>query len=526
MKNTTPTPNRSLMTIVFIAVLAPLLLSACGMGQVIPADSPDEVAQRLDPEIQNLMSRYRVPGAAVALIHDGDVTWVQGYGVADKETGTPITPETVFQAASVSKAVSAWGVMKLVEEGKLDLDAPVEQYLTRWHLPPSEFDNNQVTVRRLLSHTAGTSVGGYLGFDPGQEVPTLEEVLSGEGVLLGDMRVEQAPGSGWSYSGGGYTLLQLVVEEVTGESFANYMKQEILNPLGMPNSSFEWTPDLLTRMATGYDWLGRPVPNYRFRAEAAASLSTTPSEMALFVAATMPGPDGEPVGRGVLEPDTLDLMLSPAPATDGAFGGMLQNGLGYMLVPGDTLMAFHGGDNRGWKAMVFTMPEMREGLVILTNSDRAQTFGFQMELLCAWSELLPRNPAQGMCEGAKGPRNMLRTVAAVLGLGLVSYGGWVVARLRAGRLRLGWEFSWRRILRIVLLAAGIALWWVFWYTGLIMAIAVPGWPEHFLPVTFLVPWPTAFAWISWAVSLWGVALIATTFAPRVKRQPSTEAAPS
>lgn len=322
------TKNYKRMIFVSTLILLGFLLSACGMGQVVPADSPDEVAQRLDPVIQNLMSRSRVPGTAVALVHNGEVTWAQVYGLADKEIGTPVTPETVFQAASVSKAVSAWGVMKLVEEGKLDLDAPVEQYLTRWHLPPSEFNHDEVTIRRLLSHTAGTSVSGFMGRNPDQELPTLEEVLSGQDVLFGETRVEQEPGSGWSYSGGGFTLLQLVIEEVTGESFADYMQREVLDPLGMTSSSFEWTPELETNVATGYDWVGRPLPNFRFTAKAAASLITTAPDLARFAAAVMPGPDGEPAGRGVLEPETVDLMLSPAPATEGGLGSGLCHLLG------------------------------------------------------------------------------------------------------------------------------------------------------------------------------------------------------
>jgi CubicO group peptidase (beta-lactamase class C family) len=508
--------NDRRVVFISIMILPSLLLSACGTGQVVPADSPDEVAQRLDLEMQNLMSRFRVPGTAVALVDNGQMSWAQVYGLADKETGSPVTPETVFQAASISKAVSAWGVMKLVEEGILDLDAPVERYLTRWHLPPSEFNHDEVTIRRLLSHTAGTSVSGFLGRDPDQDLPTLEEVLSGQDVIFGETRVVQEPGSGYSYSGGGYTLLQLVIEEVSGESFSDYMQREVLDPLGMTSSSFVWTPELEANGATGYNWAGRPLPNFRFTAKAAASLITTAPDLARFAAAVMPGPDGAPAGRGVLEPETVDLMLSPAPATEGAYG------LGYAIFAGHKPIVGHGGDNRGFKAIFFSVPVQGVGIVILTNSNRATEYDYRLGLACAWSALLPGHPMQDECRSVQSLINTFLLVAGVLFLGLIAYCGWVAVRVRAGHRRLGWAFSWLRVLRIALLLLAVALWQAILYTDILFA-AIGGPP---VAVIEIVPMAHAFQWISWAVSLWGVALIVATFAPRVRQQPSSKAAPS
>src|SRR5512147_1645928 len=172
---------------------------------------------KFDQLLPQLMEQYKVPGVAVSLVQ-GEAVWSKGYGLADKKQSVPVTADTVFQAASISKAVTSWGVMRLVENGQLELDAPVEQYLTRWHLPPSNYDPSGVTIRRLLSHSAGLSVGGYPGLSPDLKLPSLEESLSGNNGGAGEVRIVLEPGTQFSYSGGGFTLLQLIIEEVTGET--------------------------------------------------------------------------------------------------------------------------------------------------------------------------------------------------------------------------------------------------------------------------------------------------------------------
>jgi CubicO group peptidase (beta-lactamase class C family) len=180
--------------------------------------------------------------AVFALLEGGSV-----HGVHAVSVGEAVDVNTVFQVASLSKWITAWGVMALVERGALDLDAPVGAYLTRWSLPESEFDNDGVTPRRLLSHTAGLTDGlGYAGFEPGAPVQSLEESLTrtadaspGAG---GVVRVGYEPGAEWRYSGGGYALLQLLVEEISGESFEEYMQRTVFRPLGMVRSSYDWRP--------------------------------------------------------------------------------------------------------------------------------------------------------------------------------------------------------------------------------------------------------------------------------------------
>jgi CubicO group peptidase (beta-lactamase class C family) len=178
------------------------------------------------------LKEFAVPGVAVALIQKGEVAWARGYGFANVATAKPITPETVFNVGSLSKMATAWGVMRLVEEGKVDLDRPVDSYLKRWHLPSSSFDNSQVTVRRVLSHTSGISNHDFHGWDPQSPVPPIEDTLSGK-TGTGEVRVVTAPGSGFHYSGANYAILQLLIEDVSGQTFQQYMKGRLFGALHM-----------------------------------------------------------------------------------------------------------------------------------------------------------------------------------------------------------------------------------------------------------------------------------------------------
>jgi CubicO group peptidase (beta-lactamase class C family) len=395
---TTRTPSTSVISLA--SVLAIALLASCGTPSAEPAEWAPETARptssglpgdvsptvtveqpvvdlssladQLDHLVPSSLEEHNVPGAALSLVLDGKVTWSAGYGLADRTQHIPVTADTVFQVASISKSVTSWGVMRLVERGLLDLDAPVEQYLTRWHFPPSDYNASGVTIRRLLSHTAGLSVGGYPGYLPDQKLPSLEDSLSGSNRRAGEVRIAMEPGAQWSYSGGGYTLLQLIVEEATGEAFSSYMQREVLGPLGMVHSSFEWRADLRPATAVGYSASGSAFPNYLFTEQAAAGLYTTAPDLGRFVAANMPGPNGEPAGRGVLTPDTLALMFTPAVQLQGPGEAW---GLGYNLLAltdGSALIK-HGGSNAGWRAFFEAVPDWGEGIVVLTNGENGMS---------------------------------------------------------------------------------------------------------------------------------------------------------
>jgi CubicO group peptidase (beta-lactamase class C family) len=396
----------------------------------------DSFTGRLDREVQGWLSRSQVPGAAVALVRDGQVAWTAGYGQADPVRRVPVTAETVFQVGSISKPVTAWGVLRLVDKGLLDLDAPVQRYLTRWHLPASPHDPDEITVRRLLNHSAGLSQHGYAGLPSDQPLPSLAESLA-------SLRIIAKPGAGFLYSGGGYTVLQLVVEEVTGEAFATYMQREVLDPLGMTRSGFTWRDDLRPA-AIGHDERVRSQPTLLFTEQAAAGLFTTASDLARFAAATMTGPQGQPPGRGVLSPSTVAEMISPVALADEVLAAdvtrsphQTNRGLGYAIdvYPDGTAEVWHAGAiSTAWFAVFASLPERGEGIVILTNSIRGDR---PIEpALNAWYEWLgpaaaeaPQPPQSGLSTLAK----VALALTALLCLTAVLYGAHILRTRRAKR---------------------------------------------------------------------------------------------
>jgi CubicO group peptidase (beta-lactamase class C family) len=364
--------------------------------------------QLLDSRLPHLLKAPHVPGAAVALIQRGQVVWVNCYGLADVQRRIPVTLLTIFQAASISKTVTAWGVMKLVERGQLELDAPAEAYLTRWHLPLSRFDPKGVTIRRLLSHSAGLAVTDYLGYPPGQALPSLEESLSNGPPTLGGLvrytpgssnkggvHISMQPGEKYVYSDGDYVLLQLIVEEVTRETFAAFMQREILTPLGMVDSSFTRSPDLIARTALPYDVLGNPLPDFRFVELAPAGLYTTAPDLARFVASGLPDADGEPAGRGVISPASVELMYTPAVQIPGFDRWVYADayGLGYFVetLPDGECLVSHMGGNLGWMCEFAALPSTADGIVIMTNSSAGhEVFA---DILTEWTRWLGQGEA-------------------------------------------------------------------------------------------------------------------------------------
>lgn len=307
---------------------------------------------------------------AFVLIEDGNV-----YDEYYVSVGESVDRDTLFQVASLSKWISAWGAMTLVEAGKLDLDAPVSAYLTRWTLPESEFDNNGVTVRRLLSHTAGLTDGlGYAGFGPGEPVQSLEDSLTRPADASpgadGAVRVGIEPGTAFEYSGGGYTLLQLLVEEVSGQSFNDFMKAHVLGPLGMTRSAYVLDEAGAPNVAAFYGVDGSPAVHYRFTSLAATSLYTSAADLTRFIQAHLPGPNAEPAGRGVLRPMTLEEMRRPHASQMGAPIW----GLGTMLYAGNNAGDFvfgHDGNNEPAINTAARLDgETGDGIVILETGNK------------------------------------------------------------------------------------------------------------------------------------------------------------
>jgi CubicO group peptidase (beta-lactamase class C family) len=310
----------------------------------------DDVGARIAQSVPPSMRSAHVPGAAVAVVHDGRVAWVHGFGSAGP--GTAVTPDTEFQVGSLSKPVTAWGV---VASGVLALDARLVDRLRPWPLPRSSQDARGITVRRLLSHTAGLSVGGYNGVAPGVGLPSTADSLAGRGPAgaATAVRLVERPGGRWRYSGGGYTLLQDAIEQTSGQPFARGAGRAVLRPLGMETSAFGWPPSGGVSIAVGHDADGRRVPGYRYAELAAAGLASNARDMGRFAAALL---------RAGATARTLG---TPQPATDGHWGLGLQTS---HLADGTRVLS-HEGVNRGWHARLVAYPDRGWAFVALTNGD-------------------------------------------------------------------------------------------------------------------------------------------------------------
>ncbi|MFS0873865.1 serine hydrolase domain-containing protein [Paenibacillus xylanilyticus] len=326
------------------------------------AGNMDDFKLHLDRKIPQLQQKYGVAGVAVGIVQNGKPAYILHYGYADKSRRTALNENTLFQAGSISKSLTAWGILHLIEEGKLSLDDPVEKFLTRWHLPEGSYSHKEVTIRRLLSHTAGFPAHrGYMGTAPGKPLPTIEESLSGKGLLNTPLTIDHKPGSEPLYSGAGYTLLQLVIEEVTGMPFDRYMDVQVLKPLGMQHSTFQQEP-ANPALSKTYGYFGQQIPAYQFTEQAAAGLQTTASDMVKLILASMESKNNDNLGRGVISSKLVKEMQTPVISENalGIFSRTLSNQ--------DTLL-YHPGDNRGWHSFYGWIPSTGDGLVILTNSE-------------------------------------------------------------------------------------------------------------------------------------------------------------
>lgn len=346
--------------------------SAARHSQNAILHTTDPMYEEIETLGNELTVKNNVPGVAVAVIRDGKVAWIQSIGYADLASKKPVTSETIFNIGSISKLVSAWGFMQLTEKGLIKLDDPVDQYLTRWHLPESEFDRSKVTLRRILSHTAGLSVHGYGGSDQGIPLLSLEESLNGKTKRNGEtVHLISEPGTKWDYSGGGYTLAQLLLEERTSQSFATYMKNNIFLPLGMKNTNYEWTAEMMATSATAYDENGNPIKNRIFTEKAAAGLQTTIKDLAHFAELSI-NRDPKQLNK-VLKPETIKLMETPVlPSSNEG-----ESGLGYRFMNYEGFRTIgHSGENVGWSSALFLDLPTKSGIIVLCNGSNGDRVWF------------------------------------------------------------------------------------------------------------------------------------------------------
>jgi len=318
-------------------------------------------ADDLDTFIQAQMPQRQINGLSLAVIENGKIE-SRAYGVTSRG-GVAVTTTTLFQAGSISKPVSAIGALKLVERGRLSLDEDVNRKLKSWKVPENEFTTvEKVTLRRLLSHTGGLTVSGFPGYDVTERRPSVTEVLDGKGNTL-PVRVDVIPGTVWRYAGGGYTVMQQMVADVTGMPFSEYMREAVLEPLGMANSTFEQPlpPNRVGETASGY-YQNRSAVSGKWHVYpemAAAGLWTTPTDLARFAIEVQQSLAGK-----------SNKIISQAMARQQLTSQMNDFGLGLFLGSSGNERNFnHGGRDEGFDARLLALSGSSHGLIVMINAN-------------------------------------------------------------------------------------------------------------------------------------------------------------
>jgi CubicO group peptidase (beta-lactamase class C family) len=334
------------------------------------------------------MAADHVPGVSIAVIHNGAIEWAQGFGVAQLG-GAPVTTETLFQAGSISKPVAAMAALHLVEQGRLSLDSDVNQALTSWKIPPSAAaPGAMVTLRELLTHTAGLTVHGFPGYAAGAPIPTLVQILNGEKPANTDpILLEAVPGSRWKYSGGGYTVMQQLLLDVSRQPVPTLLHDTVLAPIGMTRSTYEQPlPEMLRPgAATPYAYDGAPVAGgaHTYPEMAAAGLWTTPTDLARFATEIQLSLRGD--ANHVLSPEMTKLMLTAGQGNWGlgpAIGGSPEN-------PYFT----HDGVDAGFESVLVAYEHTGDGAVVMTNAQNGELLAYAVvrgiALAYGWPDLHP-----------------------------------------------------------------------------------------------------------------------------------------
>jgi len=326
------------------------------------------------------MKYYKVPGFSAAFVHHEELAWAKGFGVVEEGSEKPVTNETIFQAASISKPFTAMIALNLVEAGLLDLDSDANEFLHSWKIPKSKHTNagsdsmqRNVTLRGLLSHTAGMNIFGYPGYPSGSELPTLHQILSGKPPATSKpVRVVKAPGTVFKYSGGGYLVVQQMIEDVTGRSLSTLAKELIFDKLGMTSSTFDskLPEKFIPRAATAHSKSGEPIPGkwHIYPEQAAASLWSTPTDLACLIIEILKSLKNE--SNLVLSTEMTYQMLIPQ---------IGMGGVGFNIVIKDGMTRFgHPGWNEGFHNMIIGCPETGQGIIWMTNGENGRRLGHEV----------------------------------------------------------------------------------------------------------------------------------------------------
>jgi CubicO group peptidase (beta-lactamase class C family) len=368
MQNTVLFEGRKLWAwFILLSIVTGLLIAlfsgSLQIKRTIAAGMPlDEFKVHMDARISALMKQYEIPGCSVALVMDGKIVWTETYGYADVESGRLLTVDTPMSVQSITKPVTAWGIMRLAEKGLIDLDAPVSQYLKSWQFPNSGYPTERITIRQLLSHTGGMPLGDFSNiYAPDEAMPSNRDVMSGEAVPT------REAGAGFAYSNVGYNILEILIEDVTGQSYSEYLRSEVFLPLGMESATFEIDTAATPYPPTGYNLSGKPVPVYLYPSKASGGLFATADDIARFAAAGLKE-------NPVLNSGSVEQMYQPESDNIGIYGFVFEAyGLGHYLetLPNGLSSVSHGGQGNGIMTHFQSVPETGDAIVILTNSQRS-----------------------------------------------------------------------------------------------------------------------------------------------------------
>ena len=328
--------------------------------------SPDVVYGDTTPKLNILqqMKTYNINGVSIAVIKDYKIDWAKGYGWADVNEKRPVTVNTRFQAASISKSLNSLAILKLVQQGKLDLNVDINNYLKTWKFPYDSLSGNKkITIANLLSHSAGLSVHGFAGYTPGDSIPTIMQILNGVRPANSPaIRSQFEPSKKFQYSGGGTTITQLMLTDVTGMKFEDYLKKEVLQPIGMANSFYNQPPPAGTNeLATAYNGNTEVKGKYHIYPEqAAAGLWTTPTDLAKYIIETQLEYEGR--STKVLSQQMMKKRLTPYIDSSVALGVFIINKSGEKYFS-------HNGGNEGFLSTTYGSFKGGNGVVVMINGD-------------------------------------------------------------------------------------------------------------------------------------------------------------
>ena len=466
------------------SVLIALLSGSLPVNRKLsPGATLDQFKAHMDELIPNLMERFEIPGCSIALVAGAEIAWNKAYGYADKESQRILTTDTPMSVQSITKSLTAWAVMKLVENDAVDLDAPVLQYLNDWQFPSADYQVEKVTVRNLLSHSAGLPLGDFTDtYAPGEQLPALKDKLAKEAVLTNE------PGKKFSYSNVGYHVLELLVEQVSGKLFSEYMLSEVFAPLGMKASFFEFDDALRPYPPTGYDLDGNAVPVYLYPEKSSGGLFSTAEDIARFAVAGMKG-------NQVLGDDQIWMMYSPERKDIGMYGMVFEAyGFGHYIetLPNGFLSVSHGGQGNGIMTHFQAVPKTGDAIVVLTNSQRSWPFiAFVLSEWARWRDF----PSLGMGNIIRAHYAMSMLIALLLTASL----------LVVWRLALTWDM--REPMGVRLFKCSTAL----------MLIGMLAWSvnQQYLFVDSV--FPVLSPWLGLAVLIFSASLLLSGVLPEIRR---------